>query len=396
MQMVCYYLDLLLILHGKISCPAILFTCLWWYKKRAWGTRLKDSTEKVWDSRARQCLRRMADLHKAWETFTIAPVISSAAPVVETTFVDSPTGLCGLVPYSGSDSNSPDEMSSPKCISLLPAISPFLCTDSFEAPDSSDGPPSQDPYVATVASWRSRAIPFVRPYRTHLNGPRKLLTARKRVGPLLARRLAWRCASPHSSDHYPSSSSSSLDSLPVHSSGLDAPDQAYSGSLTRDVPPRLCYPPRRAPRRSDAFRHWRAALLSTLYPPTTSESSLGDSSERPWNGYLRKGRKTKPKRQNRTRNGKAWKRQSQDKAQGVFLPSPQTFINIWTETLGSVALHVDSTPWFTDLANYHAGNFIIKGMSSQQKNKFFKDVFSKMSNTTFGMTPSCLKSVRIK
>ncbi|GJU78335.1 reverse transcriptase domain-containing protein [Tanacetum coccineum] len=33
------------------------------------------------------------------------------------------------------------------------------------------------------------------------------------------------------------------------------------------------------------------------------------------NGYLRKGRKTKPKRQNRTRNGKAWKRQSQDKAQ---------------------------------------------------------------------------------
>ncbi|GKD43987.1 hypothetical protein Tco_1268632, partial [Tanacetum coccineum] len=34
-----------------------------------------------------------------------------------------------------------------------------------------------------------------------------------------------------------------------------------------------------------------------------------------WNGYLRKGRKTKPKRQNRTWNGKAWKRQSQDKAQ---------------------------------------------------------------------------------
>ncbi|GKD28100.1 reverse transcriptase domain-containing protein, partial [Tanacetum coccineum] len=44
------------------------------------------------------------------------------------------------------------------------------------------------------------------------------------------------------------------------------------------------------------------------------------------------------------------------------------------ETLGSVALRVDSTPWFTDFANYHAGNFIVKGMSSQQKNKFFKDV----------------------
>ncbi|GJW79589.1 reverse transcriptase domain-containing protein [Tanacetum coccineum] len=44
------------------------------------------------------------------------------------------------------------------------------------------------------------------------------------------------------------------------------------------------------------------------------------------------------------------------------------------ETLGSVALRVDSTLWFADFANYHAGNFIVKGMSSQQKNKFFKDV----------------------
>nr|GEX40294.1 reverse transcriptase domain-containing protein [Tanacetum cinerariifolium] len=33
-----------------------------------------------------------------------------------------------------------------------------------------------------------------------------------------------------------------------------------------------------------------------------------------------------------------------------------------------------STPWFADFANYHAENFIIKGMSSQQKSKFFKDV----------------------
>nr|GEW89917.1 reverse transcriptase domain-containing protein [Tanacetum cinerariifolium] len=33
-----------------------------------------------------------------------------------------------------------------------------------------------------------------------------------------------------------------------------------------------------------------------------------------------------------------------------------------------------STPWFADFANYHAGNFVVKGMSSQQKNKFFKYV----------------------
>ncbi|GKE88629.1 hypothetical protein Tco_1566104, partial [Tanacetum coccineum] len=246
----------------------------------------------------------------ALETSTIAPVISSAAHVVEMTFVASPIGLCGLVPYLGSNSDSPDEMSSPDHISPLPAISPFLYTDSSEAPDSSDGPPSQDPYVATIARWRSKvtahpslscefpialvtappgirrwsailirpgeAIPFGQPYRTYLNGPHKFLTARKRVGPLPAHRLASRHASPRSSDHRSSSSSLSLDSSPVHSSGLDASDQAHSGSSTR-----LGYPPRRAPRRSKAFRRWCAAPLSTLYPLTTSESSSGDSSERP-------------------------------------------------------------------------------------------------------------------
>ncbi|GKF61097.1 hypothetical protein Tco_0181151, partial [Tanacetum coccineum] len=155
-------------------------------------------------------------------------------------FICRSYGLCDLVPRAH----------------FPAAISPFLCTDSSEAPDSSDGPPSQDPYVATVAHWRSRvtsrasssfefpialvtappeirrrsailiqpeeAIPFGRPYCTHLNGLRKLLIARKRVGPLPARRLASRRVSPRPSDHRSSSSSSSSDSLPVHSSGLDA------------------------------------------------------------------------------------------------------------------------------------------------------------------------------
>ncbi|GJT69865.1 reverse transcriptase domain-containing protein [Tanacetum coccineum] len=42
------------------------------------------------------------------------------------------------------------------------------------------------------------------------------------------------------------------------------------------------------------------------------------------------------------------------------------------ETLGVISS--ESTPWFADYANYHAGNFIIKGMTTQQKRKFFKDV----------------------
>ncbi|GJR05211.1 reverse transcriptase domain-containing protein [Tanacetum coccineum] len=49
------------------------------------------------------------------------------------------------------------------------------------------------------------------------------------------------------------------------------------------------------------------------------------------------------------------------------------------ETLGMVTFRGDSsTPWFADIANYHAGNFIVRKkkrrMSSQQKKKFFKDV----------------------
>nr|GEZ14275.1 reverse transcriptase domain-containing protein [Tanacetum cinerariifolium] len=45
------------------------------------------------------------------------------------------------------------------------------------------------------------------------------------------------------------------------------------------------------------------------------------------------------------------------------------------ETLSMVTFHGDSSaPWFADFANYHAGNFIVKDMTSQQKNKFFKDV----------------------
>ncbi|GKC20560.1 putative reverse transcriptase domain-containing protein [Tanacetum coccineum] len=212
------------------------------------------------------------------ETPAIAPVISFVAHVVEMTFVASPTGLCGLVLYSDSDFDSPNEMDSPEHITPLPATSPFLYIDSPEASDSSDGPPLQDPYVTTIAHWRSRvatrpsspsdfpiapitappetrqraailirpgeAIPLGRPYRTHPNGSSRVLS-------------------------------------PVHSSGLDAPDQAHSRSSTRVVSPRLSYPSVRAPRRSKAFCHWCAAPLSTFYPPTTSESSTGDSSERP-------------------------------------------------------------------------------------------------------------------
>ncbi|GJU69709.1 reverse transcriptase domain-containing protein [Tanacetum coccineum] len=44
------------------------------------------------------------------------------------------------------------------------------------------------------------------------------------------------------------------------------------------------------------------------------------------------------------------------------------------ETLSVLTSKDQSTPWFADFANYHAGKFIKKGMTTQEKNKFFKDV----------------------
>ncbi|GKE89624.1 hypothetical protein Tco_1567099 [Tanacetum coccineum] len=45
------------------------------------------------------------------------------------------------------------------------------------------------------------------------------------------------------------------------------------------------------------------------------------------------------------------------------------------ESLNMISLNPDNEPpWFADIANYLVGNVLIKGMSSQQKKKFFKDV----------------------
>nr|GEX74009.1 reverse transcriptase domain-containing protein [Tanacetum cinerariifolium] len=48
--------------------------------------------------------------------------------------------------------------------------------------------------------------------------------------------------------------------------------------------------------------------------------------------------------------------------------------NLAADHLSRLENPYETASWFTDFANYHAGNFIVKGMSSQQKNKFFKDV----------------------
>ncbi|GJX17473.1 reverse transcriptase domain-containing protein [Tanacetum coccineum] len=59
--------------------------------------------------------------------------------------------------------------------------------------------------------------------------------------------------------------------------------------------------------------------------------------------------------------------------ENIFDPKEITKI-FSLETLSVLTSKDQSTSWFADFANYHTGKFIKKGMSTQEKNKFFKDV----------------------
>ncbi|GKD30842.1 hypothetical protein Tco_1241620, partial [Tanacetum coccineum] len=159
----------------------------------------------------------------------------------------------------------------PSVVSTLPHTSPFLYTNSSDN-DTSERPPSHNPYKAIVAQWRSRVaacsssssspthdstptdvtpptmrllIPFGRPYRTQPNGLRKMLTARKRVRALPLGRLASRYPPNHSSsDHFSSddsssdsSSDSSLDYSSDSSSGHSLPDSSVDTPVTISTGP---------------------------------------------------------------------------------------------------------------------------------------------------------------
>ncbi|GJT76290.1 hypothetical protein Tco_1043015 [Tanacetum coccineum] len=119
-----------------------------------------------------------------------------------------------------------------------------------------------------------------------INGPRKLLTARKRVGPLPATTdLASGHASLVSSDHH-SFLLVFLDSLPVLTLGLGMHRSGFILDFRIKMDYSRCVTFEGSTSSlslflSEAFCCWCAAPLSTFYPPTTLESSSGDSSERP-------------------------------------------------------------------------------------------------------------------
>ncbi|GJR06380.1 putative reverse transcriptase domain-containing protein [Tanacetum coccineum] len=187
------------------------------------------------------------------ESVPIVPTDPIVAPEVGTVSVVSPTGVLDLVDYSSS--SDPTEDSLPP-VPDLPLVSSFLCSDDSEADDESEAaeqrperhesftPSSEFPLAPVVSPlgicrWPTilvrpdEAIPFGRLYRTYLNGPRKLLTARKRVRPILARRFAWRRVSHHSLDHHSSPDSSSSSSPSDHSlSGHTPPDTTDADTST--------------------------------------------------------------------------------------------------------------------------------------------------------------------
>nr|GEV92628.1 hypothetical protein [Tanacetum cinerariifolium] len=213
-------------------------------------------------------------------------------PLVPIVLVVLPVGVLDLVDYLSSSDSDPSEDFLPP-VPDLPLVSPLGSSSHDTLAPSSKFPLA--PIVAPPGIRRRPAtlirpgetIPFGRLYRTHSNGPRKLLTTRKRVRPIPARRLAWRRVSHHSSDCHSSPDLSSSRLPSDHSISKHTPPDTMDADSS--TPQRFIHPSlARTPRCSKAYLRWRSASLSTMYPPTTSESSVGESSSESSTGPSRK------------------------------------------------------------------------------------------------------------
>nr|GEV19432.1 hypothetical protein [Tanacetum cinerariifolium] len=133
--------------------------------------------------------------------------------------------------------SDPSEDPSSGQIPPLPAVSPFLSSDDdttdSDTPDTLPSPTHDTPFIEiTPSTQRSpviprrrvmilahrQPVPHGRPYHYHPNGPIHMMTARKRVGPLLVQKLSMRHYVDHSSSRHSLSDHSSPD-LPSTSAG---------------------------------------------------------------------------------------------------------------------------------------------------------------------------------
>ncbi|GKC80050.1 hypothetical protein Tco_1130824, partial [Tanacetum coccineum] len=177
---------------------------------------------------------------------------------------------------------------------ILPAPSAVVVPSSEFPLAPVDAPPRIRRRRAILIQPREN-IPIGQLYHTHPGGPCRALTERKSVRPLPSHRLALRYTSHHldrltsrsSSGHSSPDHSSSRHSISGHSLSRHASlDTTIADSST---PPRFVYPPlARTLRCSKAYLRWRSAPLSTMYLPTTFESSVGDSSSESSVGPSRK------------------------------------------------------------------------------------------------------------
>ncbi|GKC91620.1 hypothetical protein Tco_1152269, partial [Tanacetum coccineum] len=229
------------------------------------------------------------------------PVEVPVAPKVKVAAVASPAGVLELDTHSSSKVD-PSE-SSPPLISVAPMVLPFMCSDDSESDteilERHVSPSSHD---AMLTRWRSKVasrsssttnstleiptspilpipsaiedIPIGRLYRNHPGGPCKALTTRKSARPLPSHRLALRYTSYHL-DHFISESSSSYSSLDHSLSGHTPLDTTDADSST---PHRFVHSSCDRTPRCSTYPRWRSAPLSIMYPLTTSELSVGDSS----------------------------------------------------------------------------------------------------------------------
>ncbi|GKA74432.1 hypothetical protein Tco_0780734 [Tanacetum coccineum] len=158
----------------------------------------------------------------------VVPTNPIVTPEVGTVLVISPVGVLDLVDYSPSSDSDPSKNSLPPAPDL-PLVSPFLYSDDTEEDGESE--PAEHRHVSSSHDTLAPLSEFP-------------------LAPVV--------------------------SLPgIHTTDAD------SSTPQRFVHRLLA----KTPRHSEAFRRWRSAPLSTPYPPTTSESSLGLSSERSYDSF---------------------------------------------------------------------------------------------------------------
>ncbi|GJW64710.1 reverse transcriptase domain-containing protein [Tanacetum coccineum] len=201
------------------------------------------------------------------------------APEVGAAAVTLPVGVLELDTHSSLKIDPSNSSLPPVYVAHM--VSPFLCSDNSETDmEMLERHVSPTPHDDMLTRWRSRVASRT---SSPTNSTLEIPTAPIPLAPSTVVAPFTDIISPgfdseeigySSSDHSSSGHSISGHSLSEHS----PPVTTIADS---SAPSRFIYQPlSRTLRYSEAYRHWRSALLSTMYPLMTSESSVGDSSSK--------------------------------------------------------------------------------------------------------------------